>query len=146
MSMGLADVPPQVIVQSFLQAMRKINCDAVVVCALQPGGQLATAMSNNGPEGVAKAAQALTVKEGAIDKAAEAIHNMRARVPEGVELTEQEMVALTKCFVCSRSETFEELDDDTKKFHRALAEVVVAAVHMHTATRGAPEPSRIIRV
>lgn len=146
MTMGLADVPPQVLVMSFLQAMQKIGCDAVVVCALQPKGPLASAMSNNGPAGVAAAAQALTVKEGAIDKAAEAIHNMRAKAPEGAELTEQEVDALGKCLVCSKGEKFEELDDNTKKFHRAIAEVVIAAVHIHTATAGAKQESRIIRV
>lgn len=146
MTIGLADVPPQILVTSFLKAMQKIGCDAVVICALQPKGPLATAMSNNGPAAVAAAAQALTVKEGAVDKAAEAIHDMRAKMPEGVSLTPEEIDAFGKCLVCSKSEKFAELDDDTKQFHRAIVECALAAVHMHTATASVQEPSRIVRV
>lgn len=115
------DIPPSVLARSYLEAAAKNGIEATVIYTEDKRGELrTTAVSNKGPEGVARAAAALKIGDGAIERAAIAQHDFR--------------VGGSPCFMCQGEEPWDKIDETDKHGHRELAKIALAAAMAAVAT------------
>jgi hypothetical protein len=124
--MNPADIPPNVFIESALKAMAKANIEATIVYTVEKNGKRKTsAASNKGPEGIARAANVLKFGDGAIERAAVAMHAFRV-IPTPEELN--------FCYVCHLADPWEQLEDVDKEGHRELVKVVLGSALAQVAS------------
>jgi len=138
--MNPGDLPPTVLVRSFLEAASKGELEATVIYTVVKNGKRKTsAVSNMGPEGIARAANVLKFGDGAIERAAIALHEFRLTLsgeitPGNEELAAEIRAELAKCYICHESVPWDKLDEPDRHGHRELAKAAIAGALMGAAT------------
>jgi hypothetical protein len=125
-------VPVQNLVQSFLTAMMGKGAKAFVV--FLQGTQMGVA--TNHPDAEATARNALSIKDGALEMAAVALHAFRF-TQQGDELDKvMDRCSLHPCAIYEneqqKSVPWDELPEEVKQAHRVVANAVVGTAIAHT--------------
>jgi len=148
--MNPRDIPPNVFVNSFLESAAKVAIEATVIYTVEKNGKRKTsAVSNMGPEGIARAANVLKFGDGAIERAAIALHEFRIKIEGEITPGNEELAAVVrtemqKCFICRESVPWDQLDEPDRHGHRELAKAAIAAALMGAAT--APPTTPLVSV
>jgi hypothetical protein len=134
--MNPRDIPPNVFINSFLDSAAKVAIEATVIYTVEKNGKRKTsAVSNKGPEGIARAANVLKFGDGSVERAAIALHEFRITFKgDTSELPEDVLAEMKKCFICRESVPWDKLDEPDRHGHRELAKAAIAAALMGAAT------------
>lgn len=124
-------VPVQNLVQSFLTALAKVGAKAHVV--FLQGTQVGIATNHSDAEATAR--NMLSIKDGALEVAAVALHAFRF-VQEGSELDKvMDRCSLHPCALYeneqSKSVPWDELPEEVKQAHRIVANAIVGTAIAH---------------
>lgn len=123
--MNLKDIPPTVLVRNALEAFTKAEIKATVIYSVDKNGrQITRADTNVGPQGMARHLAAVRVQDGAIERAAIALHEFRLELPPELDTTE-ERAAMDKCPLCGMSENWSVLGEPDRDGHRQIVKFVV---------------------
>jgi hypothetical protein len=128
-----AEVPTEIFVQSAIASFSKAHIEVAVIYTTtdENGNRVTGASSNKGPEGLARAARALKIGNGAVEQAAIAMHGFRIG-------EEGKPIEFDVCYVCHLGHAWDALDDVDKEGHRALVKVVLGTALAASATTTAP--------
>jgi hypothetical protein len=123
-------VPVQNLVQSFLTAMARAGAKALVVFLQGNQGGIAV----NHPDAEATARNMLSIKDGALEVAASALHAFR--FTQGGELDKvMDRCSLHPCALYEneqqKSVPWDELPEEVKQAHRVIANAIVGTAVAH---------------
>ncbi len=122
--MNPADIPPTVLVRNALEAFSKAKIKATVLFSVEKNGKIITrADTNVGPQGMAQHLAAARIQDGAIERAAVALHEARVQLPP--DASDVDKVTFDVCAVCGQAENWSTLDDAGREFHRSIVKLVV---------------------
>lgn len=138
--MNPSDVPPTVFVHSALEAMSKAKIEATVIYTVEKNGKRITrAETNGGPVGMARQLAAVRISDGAIERAAVAMHEFRP--PELAQLPEAERSLYDVCVLCGETASWSLLSEPDRDGHREIVKLVLGH-----AMAGAPASSGLVSV
>jgi hypothetical protein len=124
--MNPSDIPPTAFVRSALEAMSKAKIEATVIYTVEKNGKRSTrADTNSGPVGMARQLAAVRISDGAIERAAVALHEFRVEVPPDVVLEPDDAEKIAQCMLCREKGNWSSLSDQDRDGHREIVKLVL---------------------
>ena len=122
--MNPKDIPPTAFVHSALEALSKAEIEATVIYTVEKNGKRITrADSNKGPVGMARQLAAVRIGEGAIERAAIALHEFRLKLPDSLD--DDSKAAMNICPVCGTADSWDETSEPDRHGHREIVKIVL---------------------
>lgn len=122
--MNPSDIPPTVFMRNALESASKAEIKATVIYTVEKNGKQITRVDTNaGPEGMARHLATARIQDGAIERAAVALHEFRP--PELAQLPEAERSQYDKCVLCGESVNWSGLDEPDRSGHRDIVKLVL---------------------
>lgn len=122
--MNPSDIPPTAFIRSALEAASKAEIEATVIYTVAKNGKRITRVdSNGGPVLMARHLAAVRIGEGAIERAAIALHEFRLKLPENLD--DDSRAAMNICPVCGTADSWNDTSEPDRDGHREIVKIVL---------------------
>ena len=122
--MNPSDIPPTVFIRNALEAASKAQIEATVIYVVEKNGKRITRVDTNaGPIGMARHLATARVGDGAVERAAIALHTFRIQLPDNVDETTR--AEMDKCPLCGTAEAWSDVSEPDREGHYAIVKFVL---------------------
>jgi len=122
--MNPSDIPPTVFMRNALEAAERANIKATVIYTVEKNGKQITRVDTNvGPEGMARHLATARIQDGAIERAAVALHMFRLQLPSDIDA--ETRAEMDRCPLCGEAAGWDQLSDPDRDGHREIVKYVL---------------------